>query len=210
MAETSGDASAFRRHGSRRPALRRALAGVSRGAALPRALRVLALALIIAVNGAQWAQAQSTAGRLAVPPAETLLLLIRTTLVALNHANQTGNYTVLRDLSAPVFQAKFSAADLAGIFADLRKRRIDLAPAVIVSPEVSEPPTVSTAGHLTITGHFPTRPAPINFRLIYVAADGLWKLGGITVDVPTVPAAAEPSPASETPAAGSETTPRAR
>jgi hypothetical protein len=32
-----------------------------------------------------------------------VLILIRSTLLALHHANQTGNYTVLRDLGAPGF-----------------------------------------------------------------------------------------------------------
>ena len=36
-------------------------------------------------------------------PAETVLLLIRSTLISLNDALQTGNYTVLRDLGAPSF-----------------------------------------------------------------------------------------------------------
>ena len=51
--------------------------------------------------------------------------MIRSTLLALDHANKTGNYTVLRDLGAPGFQAN-TEARLAEIFAAQRKDNIDL------------------------------------------------------------------------------------
>jgi hypothetical protein len=43
-----------------------------------------------------------------------VLILIRQTLLALDQANKTGNYTVLRDLGSPDFQAN-TAAGLAEI-----------------------------------------------------------------------------------------------
>ena len=42
-----------------------------------------------------------------------VLILIRTALLALDQANKTGNYTVLRDLGSPDFQVN-TAARLAG------------------------------------------------------------------------------------------------
>ena len=38
-----------------------------------------------------------------------VLILVRSTLIALDQANKTGNYTVLRDLGAPAFQANSAA-----------------------------------------------------------------------------------------------------
>jgi len=35
-----------------------------------------------------------------------VLILVRSTLLALDHANKSGNYTVLRDIAAPAFQVK--------------------------------------------------------------------------------------------------------
>ena len=57
---------------------------------------------------------------------EQALYLIRSTLLTLNDANRTGNYTVLRDLAAPDFQARNTAADLGLNFLDLRRRNFDL------------------------------------------------------------------------------------
>ena len=60
----------------------------------------------LAQNGAsqpapQQTETQAQGPRLTVPTDDVLLILIRATLIALNQANVTGNYTVLRDLGAP-------------------------------------------------------------------------------------------------------------
>src|SRR5215472_16903785 len=65
-----------------------------------------------------------------------VLILIRSTLLALDHANKTGNYTVLRDLGAPGFQAN-TAARLAEIFASQRKDNIDLSGVVVLEPQLT-------------------------------------------------------------------------
>ena len=53
--------------------------------------------------------------QLVVPAPEVLLMMIRSTLIALHHGNITGNYSVLRELSAPGFQTANSAASLSQI-----------------------------------------------------------------------------------------------
>jgi len=53
---------------------------------------------------------------------EQAVYLVRSALLTLNDANRSGNYTVLRDLASPDFQAKNTAADLTQSFADLRRR----------------------------------------------------------------------------------------
>jgi hypothetical protein len=68
------------------------------------------------------------------------LYLIRSTLLTLNDANQSGNYTVLRDLAAPDFQARNTAADLSQIFSDLRRRNVDLYGAALLAPQLTAVP----------------------------------------------------------------------
>ncbi|MGA7492214.1 MAG: hypothetical protein WB930_11055 [Syntrophobacteraceae bacterium] len=75
-------------------------------------------------------------------PLEQALYLIRSTLMTLNDANHSGNYTVLRDLAAPDFQAKNTAADLAQIFSDLRRRNFDLFAASIAAPQLTAVPAL--------------------------------------------------------------------
>jgi hypothetical protein len=115
---------------------------------------------------------------------EQALYLIRSTLLTLNDANRTGNYTVLRELASPDFQAKNSAADLGVIFTDLRNRKVDLFAVALLAPQLSTPPHLEGNGMLRLTGVFPTRPLAISFDLLFENVGGQWRLFGIGVQTP--------------------------
>ena len=136
---------------------------------------------------------------LAVPPPEVLLVLIRTTLVALTQAVSTGNFTVLRDLGAPDFQAANSPAQLGVIFAGLRNRNIDLSPVVVVTPELSEPPLITPEHMLRLVGYFPTTPLRVQFQILFQPVNGQWRLFGMAVDTAAAPAASPTAQAAPTP-----------
>jgi hypothetical protein len=106
--------------------------------------------------------------------------LVWSTLIALDQANRTGNYSVLRDLGAPSFQANNSAATLGGIFAALRNQRVDLSNALIVYPVYLQPPAAQGAA-LRAKGIIPLRPNPIGFDLMFQNVSGDWRLLGISV-----------------------------
>jgi hypothetical protein len=125
---------------------------------------------------------------------EQALYLIRSTLLTLNDANRSGNYTVLRELAAPSFQSKNSAADLGTIFSDLRTRKIDLFPVALLAPQLSAPPNLVNNGMLRLTGTFPTQPLQISFDLLFENVANQWRLFGISVQVPQAQAAS-PTPA---------------
>ena len=128
---------------------------------------------------------------------EQALYLIRSTLLTLNDANRSGNYTVLRDLAAPDFQAKNTAADLAQIFSDLRRRNFDLYGAALLAPQLTAAPALDADKRLHLTGIFATRPQQISFDLSFEVVGGQWRLFGIAIatpDAPALPAAAAPSP----------------
>jgi hypothetical protein len=118
---------------------------------------------------------------------EQALLFIRSTLLTLNDANRSGNYTVLRDLAAPDFQAKNTAADLSQSFADLRRRNFDLFGAALLAPQLSAAPALDAEKRLRLTGFFPTRPLQISFDLGFQAVGGQWRLYSISVATPEAP-----------------------
>jgi hypothetical protein len=118
---------------------------------------------------------------------EQALYLIRSTLLTLNDANRSGNYTVLRDLAAPDFQARNTAADLSQIFADLRRRNFDLFGAALLAPQLTAAPAVDADKRLRLSGFFPTRPLQINFDLSYQVISGQWRLFGIAIATPEAP-----------------------
>jgi hypothetical protein len=110
-----------------------------------------------------------------------LSMLVRTTIVALHHANITANYSVLHDLGDRQFQANFSQAALADMFRDFRQRGVSLAPAVLYDAQLEGQPLLTEDGLLRVVGYFPTEPQQIVFDVIYRSEDGMWRIDGINV-----------------------------
>jgi hypothetical protein len=167
-------------------------------------LGLLGLGLVVA--GAVTASAQQTPPHPAVVPQQAaapkpanidrngVLMLIRSTLLALDHANKTGNYTVLRDLGAPGFQAN-TAARLAEIFAKQRGDKLDLSGVAVIDPQLSLLPQIEPNGLLHMAGFFPSVPSQVNFELLFAPVDGQWRVFGVSLSVgqsaPVAPAAPE-------------------
>lgn len=119
----------------------------------------------------------------------TALKLVWSTMAAVDQANKTGNYSVLRDLGSRNFQGSNNAATLGGTFAVFRDRRIDLSNTLLVPPTYEIPPTVVQPGVLRMRGRFNMRPVAIGFDLLYQWEQG-WRLFGISL----VPFDAQPQP----------------
>jgi hypothetical protein len=151
-------------------------------------------ALLLAASCIGGANAQPNTPAPAAPPqpalpvsVEQALYLVRSTLLTLNDANRSGNYTVLRDLAAPDFQAHNTNADLAQNFSDLRRRNFDLYGAALLAPQLTAAPTLDAEKRLRLTGFFPTRPLQINFDLSFQVIGGQWRLFGIAIATPEAP-----------------------
>ncbi len=128
-----------------------------------------------------------------------VLILVRSSLLALDQANKTGNYTVLRDLGGPGFQAANTAARLAEIFAKLRNDKVDLSGVAVIDPQLSLLPQIEANGMMHMRGFFPSVPSQVNFELIYAPVEGQWRLFGISVNIgQSGPAAPQPPEAPKT------------
>lgn len=180
-----------------------------------RALAALALTVSTAVAASAQAPQPSPkpaadtsqaapAPQIAMPDAEGIVLLIRTTLITLNDAVQTGNFTVLRDRGAPGFRDANSAARLSAIFADLAQRGVDLAAVSILAPQLTEAPAIDPDSKLLrIKGQFPGQPIRIDFELLFQPVAGRWRVFGLSVQPVSTAAAAAPTsktPEKEAPA----------
>lgn len=84
--------------------------------------------------------------------AELILILTRSTLIGLHRANVSGNYSTMRDLSAPRMKERFTTADLSLAFTALRRHRINLEAAAILQPVFSPAPYIDGLGALRIGG----------------------------------------------------------
>jgi ribosomal protein L12E/L44/L45/RPP1/RPP2 len=131
-----------------------------------------------------------------------LAALIKSTIMALQHANQTGNYSVLRDLGTPVFRERFDQAQLTAIFSNLRSRSVNLSPVLFLAPNLTKQPEMTEGNQLRIVGDFPTQPLQIQYEMLFLQIDGVWRIDGLAVDaVPQQAMAAAPaSPVSAPPA----------
>jgi hypothetical protein len=160
---------------------------------LGRAALALAIAALAVLPSAKAEQQQ------APKPAQIdrngVMILIRSSLLALDQANKTGNYTVLRDIGSPGFQAN-TAARLGEIFAKLRNDNLDLSGVAVIDPQLSLLPQIEANGMMRMAGLFPSVSAQVNFELAFEPVNGQWRLFGISVGVgSSAPAApAPPSP----------------
>jgi hypothetical protein len=117
-----------------------------------------------------------------MPEAEAIVILVRTSLLTLNDAVQSGNFTVLRDLAAPGFRDSNTAAKLSQIFSALARDDIDLSKVAVASPQLSEAPRIDAkSGMLTIKGFFQSGAGKVNFGVMYQGIRGQWRLYGMFV-----------------------------
>ncbi len=117
-----------------------------------------------------------------IPSGPQLRLLIYTTLIAVNQANQTGNYSVLRDMAAPGFREANNSARLTEIFRNLRERKLDLSPVVFLEPRLVRPPALMDNGMLRLSGYIPSSPEQVNFDLAFQQVEGRWLLFAVGVN----------------------------
>jgi len=172
---------------------------------------VAALAALLSISGDARAQAlaqgQNSAGQqpaaqsAVMPDPYQMSMLIRTTLIALSQANLTGNYTVLRDLGSPAFQAVNSAARLTEAFTELRQRRLDFSPILFFDPKLVREPALDEAGRLRLRGFIETRPEQINFDMLFEYVGGDWRLFGLAVQMQPAPAPTAAAGQKQAPAA---------
>lgn len=108
------------------------------------------------------------------------LLLVRSTVIALDQANKSANYAVLHALASPSFQQVNTPAKLADLFANFRREKFDLSPGAILDPQFAFDPRIEANGLLHVAGDFAGRPSPFHFDLMYQSVEGRWLLEAIS------------------------------
>ncbi|WP_422029873.1 hypothetical protein [Roseovarius sp.] len=140
-------------------------------------MRATWLAMIVALLPAP-AEAQEA---VPAPGRSETARLVWSTLIAVDHANRTGNYAVLRDLGAPDFRNANDPAKLAAIFASIRERDLGLERVVLANPVYAEEPGLTDTGLFEVKGSFPARPEGVSFELYFQHVEGDWKLYGLGI-----------------------------
>ena len=146
-----------------------------------RKLLNLLVCLCVIASLVSPAAAASKKQKVAKPDDYALTMLIYTVMAGLHNAHVTGNYTVLRDLSAPQFRARNSAAKLGTIFAAHRKYGINIAAALLYPPRLDTAAYLDKNSLLQVRGSFETSPQRLVFSLTFQQVAGRWQIFGINV-----------------------------
>lgn len=139
-------------------------------------VRLLALLVALALPLAAAAQNK-------VPGPRALEALVKTSLLSLNDAIVTGNFTVFHAKLSKPFRQQYSPDQLAEVFKSFAEKNIDYDVIASFAPTYDPPPAVDDDGKLVVKGFFPTEPRHLFFDLKFIPSDGEWKLLGIKVNV---------------------------
>lgn len=121
-----------------------------------------------------------------VPNAASIVLLVRTTLLTLNNGLQSGNFTVLREVSSPAFRKGNSEAQLAHAFKPYRDNKVNLISAAVNVPKFFQKPVIDDRKLLHLKGYFPGQRTQIHFDLAFQIVQGRWRLLRLSVNLKNV------------------------
>lgn len=93
--------------------------------------------------------------------------MIWSIMAAVDHAILSGNYSVLRDISAQGFQIQNNAARLTDIFAAIRNSRADLSNTLLVPPTYTQAPQMVQEDIFRVQGQFQMRPSSPGVRSVF-------------------------------------------
>jgi len=172
-----------------------AFSSLNRSAVAALAIALVSVSPVFAQARAS-TQPSSSAGRrpaapMAIPTPAAQLILIRSSLIAFNHANITGNYNVLQALGSQNFRTANPPEKLAKLFLPFRTNSVDISPTLVLNPALSRQPVIEN-GRLRLVGSFPSQPMAVSFDLLFEQSNLQWKLFGVSVSL--VPASQAQAP----------------
>ncbi|MEZ5910481.1 MAG: hypothetical protein R3D31_16905 [Hyphomicrobiaceae bacterium] len=157
-----------------------------------RALAGLLVLLALAAAGPEPVRAAE------VPSKRLIDIYVKSTLLAFNDANITGNYSVFWARLSKVFRDQYPVERFKEIFKAFHDQKIDIGPIVVEDVVLTTPPSIGADGVLAVIGVFETRPSRVYFDLGYIRSDGDWRLIHINVNVKPAEAQGDVPPARQT------------
>jgi hypothetical protein len=141
--------------------------------------------VLLSVLALSWKEAFAQSDKSNVVPAQLsgpeISALIRGTLISIDNANLTGNYTVLRDLGSSTFKTKNTASLLSDTFRPIREKGISLSATILHDPRLIQKPELSSTGLLKVKGAFLTQPENVTFDLAFQYETGFWAVDYIAI-----------------------------
>ena len=148
-----------------------------------RRRHALALAGAIAV-ALLLAMPAGAADRVPSPTAQEIL--IKTSLLTLNDAIVSGNYTVLHAKLAKPFREQFDPDRLKQAFKSFADQKIDMAAVSAAPPVATDDARIDDRGALLLRGRFDVDRSRLVYELDFLPSEGEWKPIGLHVSVKPV------------------------
>jgi hypothetical protein len=137
----------------------------------------IAVALLLAVPA-------GAADRIPNPTAQEVL--IKTSLLTLNDAIVSGNYTVLHAKLAKPFREQFDPDRLKQAFKSFADQKIDMAAVSAAPPIATDDARIDDRGALLLRGRFDVDRSRLVYELDFLPSEGEWKPIGLHVSVKPV------------------------
>lgn len=102
-------------------------------------------------------------------------ILIKTSLLTLNDANLTDNYTVLHAKLAKPFREQFSPDQLKQRFKGFAEKKVDWGLIAAKPPIATSETEIDNRGALLLRGYFDTKPKRVICELDFLPSEGEWK-----------------------------------
>ncbi|MGV0959324.1 MAG: hypothetical protein ACOYB1_05750 [Limnohabitans sp.] len=111
--------------------------------------------------------------------------VLRSTVLAANQGNLSGDYSQLYAQLSPSVQSKVRPDQLAQALKGFRDRSIDLSDVANLDPVLFRAPWEDAQGLTNLTGYFPTKPLAVRFVMaLRQMAEG-WRIEVLNLDTPS-------------------------
>jgi hypothetical protein len=110
-----------------------------------------------------------------VPSPTMQEILIKTSILTLNDAIVTGNFTVLHAKAAKVLREEFGPERIKQAFASFAEQKIDMSAISTATPVATEPAQIDDRGALLLRGRFDVGSSRLAYELHFLPSEGEWK-----------------------------------
>jgi len=121
---------------------------------------------------------------LSMPEPDALVAMVGQVTRDVGLGVREGSLKALHASMAQVAQTTLTIEELDTAFKQLIEQHIDVSPAADLAPAFDAAPIIDPDGRLVAEGHYPSRPAQVNFRYAYLRENDQWRL--VSLNVQTV------------------------
>jgi len=108
--------------------------------------------------------------------------LIKATLLALNEANNTGNWAAFHAKTSRTTQDQFSVHEMrAKLAGTAGLAGLDVSEIAATKPVVTDQAKIDDEGLLILTGRFDFKSSTVIYKFGFLPSDGTWKPAGMSV-----------------------------